>query len=162
LLSSGIVSENDITGERVPTASAPTRARARYLGKGYGLVREQGRQDVHRVYELVNANRADAKVRTMCRVLGVSASGYYAWRERAPSARTLADAVLVERTRQVHADSYETYGMPRVRAELIDQGVAISRKRVARLMRTHGIRGISRRRGFRRDDEARTGPRQGA
>jgi putative transposase len=70
--------------------------------------------------------------------------------------------VLVERIRQVHADSYETYGMPRVRAELIDQGVAISRKRVARLMRTHGIRGISRRRGFRRDDEARTGPRQGA
>jgi putative transposase len=96
----------------------------------------------------VNANQADAKVRTMCRVLGVSASGYYAWRDRAPSARKLADAVLVERIRRVHADSLQTYGMPRVRAELIDQGVAISRKRVARLMRVHGIRGISRRRGF--------------
>ena len=96
----------------------------------------------------MNANQAGAKVRTMCRVLGVSASGYYAWRDRAPSARTLADAVLVERIRRVHADSHQTYGMPRVRAELIDQGVAVSRKRVARLMRTHAIRGISRRRGF--------------
>jgi putative transposase len=96
----------------------------------------------------VNANQATAKVRMMCRVLGVSASGYYAWRDRAPSARALADAVLVERIRQVHADSQQTYGMPRVRAELIEQGVAVSRKRVARLMRTHAIRGISRRRGF--------------
>ena len=96
----------------------------------------------------MNANQADAKVRTMCRVLGVSASGYYAWRDRAPSARSLADAVLLERIRQVHTDSHQTYGMPRVRAELIDQGATVSRKRVARLMRTHGIRGISRRRGF--------------
>jgi putative transposase len=96
----------------------------------------------------VNANQADVKVRTMCRVLGVSASGYYAWRDRAPSARTLADAVLVERIRQVHTDSHQIYGMPRVRAELIDQGTTVSRKRVARLMRAHGIRGISRRRSF--------------
>jgi putative transposase len=96
----------------------------------------------------VNANQADAKVATMCRVLGVSTSGYYAWRDRAPSARVLADAVLTERIRAVHADSHHTYGMPRVRAELIDQGVTVSRKRVARLMRSHNIRGISRRRGF--------------
>jgi len=94
----------------------------------------------------VNANQADAKVHTMCRVLGVSASGYYAWRERAPSQRALANAVLVERIRQVHAESHHTYGMPRVRAELIDQGATVSRKRVARLMRINGIRGISRRR----------------
>lgn len=96
----------------------------------------------------MNANQADANVRTMCRVLGVSASGYYAWHDRAPSRRTLANAVLTERIRQVHADSHETYGMPRVRAELIDQGLQVSRQRVARLMRQHGIRGISRRRGF--------------
>jgi putative transposase len=96
----------------------------------------------------VNANQADAKVATMCRVLQVSTSGYYAWRDRAPSSRALANAVLAERIRQVHADSHHTYGMPRVRAELIDQGLAVSRKRVARLMRTSGIRGISRRRGF--------------
>jgi putative transposase len=96
----------------------------------------------------VNANQADAKVTTLCRVLGVSTSGYYAWRDRSPSARALADAVLTERIRAVHADSHHTYGMPRVRAELIDQGVVVSRKRVARLMRRHSIRGISRRRGF--------------
>ena len=96
----------------------------------------------------MNANQADAKVATMCRVLGVSTSGYYAWCDRAPSAHALADAVLTERIRAVHADSHHTYGMPRVRAELIDQDVVVSRKRVARLMRSHGIRGISRRRGF--------------
>ena len=96
----------------------------------------------------MNANQADAKVATMCRVLGVSTSGYYAWRDRAPSAHALADAALTERIRAVHADSHHTYGMPRVRAELIDQGVIVSRKRVARLMRSHSIRGISRRRGF--------------
>jgi putative transposase len=96
----------------------------------------------------VNANQADAKVATMCRVLGVSSSGYYAWRERAPSTTAVANAVLVERIRQVHAESHHTYGMPRVRAELREQGLAVSRKRVARLMRTHCIRGISRRRGF--------------
>lgn len=124
------------------------RAGARHPGKVYGLVRRQGRQDVHRVYELVNANQADAKVATMCRVLGVSTSGYYAWCDRAPSLTTMNNAVLAERIRQVHADSHHTYGMPRVRAELIDQGLVLSRKRVARLMRTHGIRGISRRRDF--------------
>ena len=96
----------------------------------------------------MNANQAVANVRTMCRVLQVSASGYYAWRERAPSARAMANAVLTERIRQVHADSHSSYGMLRVRAELIEQGVAVSRKRVARLMREHAIRGISRRRAF--------------
>ena len=110
----------------------------------------------------MNANQADAKVRAMCRVLQVSASGYYAWRDRLPSPRSVANAVLSERIRQVHADSHQTYGMPRVRAELIDQGLVASRKRVAALMRQHGIRGISRRRGFtvttRRDARQRPAP----
>ena len=96
----------------------------------------------------MNANQADAQVRTMCRVLRVSASGCCAWRDRLPSARSVANAVLCERIRQVHAESHQTYGMPRVRAELIDQGLLVSRKRVAALMRQHGIRGISRRRSF--------------
>ena len=86
-------------------------------------------------------NQADFKVRTLCRVLGVSASGYYAWRERPPSARRLADAVVTEQIRTIHRDSDATYGMPRVRAELIEQGQTISRKRVARLMRQAGLRG---------------------
>ena len=94
------------------------------------------------------ANQADLSVRTMCRVLGVSASGFYAWRERAPSPRSIANAVMTERIRQIHRDSYESYGMPRVRAELMEHGVRISRQRVARLMREARIRGISKRRGF--------------
>ena len=94
------------------------------------------------------ANQADLPVRTLCRVLGVSASGFYAWRERAPSQRSITNAVMTERIRLIHQDSYESYGMPRVRAELIEQGVCISRQRVARLMREAGIHGISKRRGF--------------
>ena len=94
------------------------------------------------------ANQADLPVRTMCHTLGVSVSGFYAWRERAPSQRSIANAVMTERIRQIHKDSYESYGMPRVRAELIEQGVCISRQRVARLMREAGIHGISKRRGF--------------
>lgn len=94
------------------------------------------------------ANQADLSVRTMCRVLGVSASGFYAWRERAPSQRSIANAVMTERIRQIHKDSYESYGMPRVRFELTEQGECISRQRVARLMRAADIQGISKRRGF--------------
>ena len=94
------------------------------------------------------ANQADFNVRTMCRVLKVSAAGYYGWRDRAPSTRCLANAVLTERIREIHHESGESYGMPRVRAELLEQGHPTSRKRVARLMRLARIRGISRRRGF--------------
>ncbi len=82
----------------------------------------------------------------LCDTLGVSRSGYYEWHERAPSARTVADATLVERIKAAHALSDETYGMPRVRAELADEGIHTSRKRIARLMRHSGIRGVSRRR----------------
>ena len=113
----------------------------------------------------MNANQADANVRTMCRVLQVSASGYYAWRDHPPSRRAIDNAVLTERIRTVHAASDATYGMPRVRAELIDQGVAVSRQRVARLMRTARIRGVSRRRAFvvttQRDKDKQTRTRPG-
>jgi putative transposase len=98
----------------------------------------------------------------MCRVLKVSASGYYAWRDRAPSQRAIDNAVLTERIRAVHAESDATYGMPRVRAELIDQGVVVSRQRVARLMRAARIRGVSRRRGLvvttQRDQDKQPAP----
>jgi putative transposase len=110
----------------------------------------------------VNANQADAKVRTMCRVLQVSPSGYYAWRDRAPSQRAIDNAVVTERIRAVHTESDATYGMPRVRAELIDQGMKVSRQRVARLMRLAHIRGVSRRRAWvvttRRDKDNKPAP----
>lgn len=108
------------------------------------------------------ANQADFNVRTLCRVLKVSPSGYYAWRDRAPSSRRLANAVLTERIRKAHLDSQESYGMPRIRAELREQGHVASRKRIARLMRLANIRGISRRRGFvvttQRDPRERPAP----
>jgi putative transposase len=85
-------------------------------------------------------------VATMCRVLEVSASGYYAWRVRPPSARAFEDGKLLERILAIHADSRGTYGAPRVQAELRAQGIRISRKRVARLMRQAGVHGVSRRR----------------
>ena len=84
----------------------------------------------------------------MCQLLNVSASGYYAWRERPPSRRALADAVLAERIRAIHAASDGNYGSPNIHAELRDEGTRVGCKRVARLMRAAGIRGVSRRRGF--------------
>jgi putative transposase len=100
----------------------------------------------------VSANQADASnalgVRAMCKALGVSPSGYYDWQHRAPSARSMANLVLTEAIRKAHQDSDETYGMPRVRAELREAGHKVSRKRVACLMRKAGIQGVSRRRGF--------------
>jgi len=79
-----------------------------------------------------------------------------------PSRRAIDNAVLTERIRAVHTESEATYGMPRVRAELIDQGMKVSRQRVARLMRAAHIRGVSRRRAWvvttRRDKDKRPAP----
>jgi putative transposase len=97
----------------------------------------------------------------MCRLLGVSASGYYAWQQRPPSARAQADAALTESIRAIHERSRETYGMPRIHAELAAEGQLVGRKRVARLMRAAGLEGISRRRRgrtTRRDRDARPAP----
>ena len=110
----------------------------------------------------MNANQAELAVRTMCKVLGVSSSGYYAWARRAPSKRAMEDVVLTERIRAIHIASDENYGSPNIHAELRDEGTRIGRKRVARLMRQAHIRGVSRRRSFvvttRRDPSQRAAP----
>ena len=82
----------------------------------------------------------------MCRVLDLSRSGFYAWLRRSPSSRTLRDRQLTERIERIHEGSRGTYGAPRVHAELLEEGERIGKKRVARLMRSAGIRGVSRRR----------------
>lgn len=82
----------------------------------------------------------------MCKVLGLSRSGYYAWRERPASAHAQADDALRERIRAIHAHSRGTYGAPRIHAALAAEGVSVSRKRVARLMQEEGLQGASRRR----------------
>jgi putative transposase len=94
----------------------------------------------------MSAHQAMYPIRTMARVLKVSASGFYAWRKRPASARATADADLTRRIRTIHAGSRGTYGAPRVHAELKAEGVDIGKKRVARLMRTAAIAGVSRRR----------------
>ncbi len=100
-------------------------------------------------------------ITTMCRLLDVSPSGYYAWRRRQPSRRAASDAALGARIREIHAASYGTYGVPRVHAELRDDGMAVGRKRIARLMRRAGIAGVSRRKRIRttiRNARARPAP----
>jgi putative transposase len=109
----------------------------------------------------VKANRAAWKVATMCRVLGVSTSGFYAWLDRVPSARAQTDARLSTQIQDIHRRSRHTYGMPRVHAELAEQGERLGGKRVARLMRAAGLQGISRRKWVIttvRDANARPAP----
>lgn len=84
-------------------------------------------------------------VRTMCRVFGVSPSGFYAWNARAPSARALRDAQLTARIRHYHAKSRGIYGAPKIQADLRDEGEHVGKKRVARLMKADGLEGVSRR-----------------
>jgi putative transposase len=86
----------------------------------------------------------------MCRVLAVSASGYYAWRGRPPSQRALDDAALTGIIRKIHEDSRGTYGVPRIILDLVDDyDIHCSHKRVARLMGKAGLVGCHRRRGIR-------------
>ena len=109
----------------------------------------------------MKAHQALHRVATQCRVLGLSPSGYYAWRRRPPSARAQADAALTARIQTTHARSRGTYGAPRVHADLAAQGVHVGRKRIARLMRGAHLAGVSRRRHVWttwRDPAARPAP----
>lgn len=110
----------------------------------------------------MSANQANFPVSVMARVFGVSKAGFYAWLSRPASTHAQADVALLKRIRTVHATSRETYGAPRVHAELRAEGAKHSRKRIARLMRDAGLVGASRRRHgpvtTRRDKETRPAP----
>ena len=97
----------------------------------------------------MKANQARWPVRTICRVLGLSASGYYAWVRREPSARERRDGQLRERITAIWRANREVYGRPRIHAELQAENERVGHKRVARLMKQAGIEGASRRRGPR-------------
>lgn len=87
-------------------------------------------------------------VKRLCQVIGVARSSYYHWVDTAPdrAARQAADQVLAGKIRAVHRDSHGTYGAPRVTAELREAGEQVNHKRVARVMREHGIAGLRLRR----------------
>ena len=113
-------------------------------------------------FRLIEQEKAHHAVSQLCRVLGVSHAGFYAWQSRPPSARAVADQQLTEQIRTIHARSRATYGAPRIHAELrLDHGVQVGRKRVARLMRAAGLVGCHRRRRrglTRRDPQAAPAP----
>ena len=93
----------------------------------------------------MTANQAEYSVQMMSRTLGVSRSGFYAYHSRLPSVRQVADERLSKRIAAIHRASKETYGAPRIHAELADEGIQVGRKRVERLMLANGLRGVSRR-----------------
>ena len=110
----------------------------------------------------MNANQADFPVLAMCRVLGLSPSGYYAWLNRPPSKRAERDAELVVKIRTVFDDNRQVYGRPRIFADLKEQGESVGEKRVGRLMKQEEIQGASRRRRgpktTKRNKDARPAP----
>ena len=127
--------------------------------KSRGLVRAGDRIDPVEGFRFVKANQAAHSIATMCRVLGVSASGYYAWqrprRERAER-RTISSCST--QIRAFHRQSRGTYGAPRIHGDLRAAGVRVGRKRVARLIKQAGLRGVSRRKWPVTTVRARAGP----
>jgi putative transposase len=93
-------------------------------------------------FRFIEDRRADYPVRIMCGVLGVSPAGYYAWRSRPESRRSTVNRELVDDIQLVHRNNHGRYGSPRIHAELQAQGRGVSRGRIERLMRHHGIRAI--------------------
>jgi putative transposase len=94
-------------------------------------------------FGFVDEHRNIWPVRVMCSALGLSTSGYYAWRSRPESQRAGNNRMLLEEVRQIHADSSGTYGSPRVHAALRHRGCRVGRCRIARLMRGAGLRGLA-------------------
>jgi transposase-like protein len=129
----------------------------REIQKSGGLLRQGGEPPSlpQVIYAFVEAHKANHRINALCRVVRVSKSGFYGWRDRPPSARARADALLSEKIARIHGDSRQTYGAPRIHFELgTTLGVRCVRKRVARLMREAGLFGC----GGRRRRKARTTP----
>jgi putative transposase len=93
-------------------------------------------------FRFIEDRRDDYPVVIMCDVLGVSPAGYYAWRSRPESRRSAANRCLVDDIKRVHRDTHGRYGSPRIHIELKAEGRGVSRGRIERLMRHHGIRAI--------------------
>ena len=103
-------------------------------------------------FPFIHAQKAFYPLTVLCRVLRVRRSGYYAWRNRLPSQRAQTDRLLSARIGQAFRQSRGTYGSPRIRAELREQGLRTSRRRVERLMRAQGLCALRKRRRVRTTD----------
>lgn len=109
-------------------------------------------------FQLIDQAKKDFPVHRLCQVLGVSKSGYFAWKDRPASRRQRDDMVMLAHVRSAFALSNGTYGSPRMTRELQDDGFAIGRRRTARLMRENGLRGRQKRRFKRTTDSEHAWP----
>ena len=101
-------------------------------------------------FRLIDAAKKEFPVQRLCKVLGVSQSGYFAWKDRPACRRQNEDMVLLAHIRSAFALSNATYGSPRMTRELRDDGITIGRHRVARLMRENALKARRRRRTVKR------------
>lgn len=109
-------------------------------------------------FALIDAKRAELSVETACAALDVSVSGFYAWKSRPASSRQTDDMVMLAHIRAEFSTSNETYGSPRMHAELIESGLAIGRHRVARLMSENGMKARQKTRFKKTTDSDHGGP----
>ncbi|EIM28565.1 hypothetical protein MicloDRAFT_00027030 [Microvirga lotononidis] len=101
----------------------------------------------------IDAAKESFPVTRLCQVLGVSQSGYFAWRSRPASPRQREDLVLLAHIRSAFTRSHETYGSPRMTRELQDEGLQVGRRRTARLMRENGLK-VRQKRRFKRTTDS--------
>ena len=106
-------------------------------------------------YRFIEEHREAYKIKSMCEVLKVSRSGYYAWGTRQPSLRHRGNEELLRQIREIHTQSRGLYGSPRIAAELKKQGVQCGKNRVARIMKEHSIGAAVKKRRFRRTTDSR-------
>jgi putative transposase len=110
------------------------------------------------IFRHIDEKKADLSLARTCALFGVSASGFYAWKRRQPSQRQLDDLVFLAHIRSQFILSRETYGSPRMHAELREDGHLIGRHRVARLMRENGLKALQKRRFKKTTDSEHGGP----
>jgi len=95
-------------------------------------------------YEFIHSYRSTFRIQKMCIILEVSRSGYYGWIDRPESKRSQENRVLLKAIKDIHKESKEIYGSPRITEELPDKNVKASRNRVARMMAKNGIKSDER------------------
>ena len=109
-------------------------------------------------FALIDAKKADIPVETACAALNVRVSGFYAWKSRPASARQSDDMIMLAHIRAEYATSNETYGSPRMHAELKESGLAVGLHRVARLMSENGLKARQKTRFKKTTDSDHGGP----